>query len=139
MIDKNTMVINQVLSDMVYTGFEEIKDKKEKSIIDRIIMDLNKFYTKKKMIIIHDKNLLEEIESMYLTKAQKIINYSKKRNYSMSILIMAMLDYCCNIYCDDELKKKFGHLSFVKILNECEVKHRTLTMNSYKLIDKLFN
>lgn len=138
----DNLTLGQIYSDMVYSTYEEIKDKKTKTRIDKIIMSLNKYYKNKKTIIINDKFKLAKLEEEYIAKVEEIHKYSQDKEYSMSILCIAMLDYMFN-YLDKnepivkEFRSKFAQVSTEKILFECEKEHRDLTFNCYKLIKEI--
>lgn len=138
MNDKELMVFHQVFSDMIYTAYPEIKESGNKSPISMTVMELNKYYNKKKMIVITDRKKLKETEELYLQKVKEIRDYSSEKQYSMSILIISMLDYFVNVIKDKEIVLKFGHKSLLNILDECERYHRELTFNCYKLINQTF-
>lgn len=138
----HSLTLGQVYSDMVYSAYEAIKDKKTKTRIDRIIMSLNKYYKKKKTIVINDRSKLKKLEEEYLSKVKEIYDYSQDKEYSMSILCVAMLDYILN--CLDksepivkEFRSKFAQVDSHKILFALEKEHRDLTFNCYKLIKEV--
>lgn len=128
------LVLEQIYSDMLYTTAKEVKDNKKKSRIDKLVLELNKFYDKHKMVNVPYKNKLKSLENEYKQKIKDIQEYSKDKDYSMVILCVAMLDYMTNVRPIEHLKKKFGHIDTHKMLFECEKHHREPTFNSYKLI-----
>lgn len=142
---KTSMFVT-VLGWFSYMAYDDLKDKKEKSYIDNIIVSSEK-YTRKVNKVQTSKHTadfmtvqLKKIESLF---QETITIEDKTIDYSFTLLALLFLDYLLLVEEDLNIRANLGHFNISKVLNKIELAHPDLykssNMVSMKIIDFILN
>jgi len=145
--------LNTILSWLNHICFNEIeKTFKECNEIEKLIFNIEKYYSKMKPIQISNNDLPKVTES--LKAVQKVLEDEitllddkgepmyqgediKCIDYSPQLLMITSLDYLINVERDLSLRVKFSHIDFNKLFEDVENKDKDLFYSTMKIYNKM--
>jgi len=145
--------LNTILSWLNHICFNDIeKTFKECNEIEKLIFNVEKYYSKMKPIQISNNDLPKVTES--LRAVQKVFEDEitilddkgepmyqgediKCIDYSPQLLMITSLDYLINVERDLSLRVKFSHLDFNKLFEDVEKQDSKLFYSTMKIYNKM--
>ena len=145
--------LNTILSWLNHICFNDIKKTfKECNEIEKLIFNVEKYYSKMKPIQISNNDVPKVTES--LKQVQKVLEdeitilddtgepiyqgeYIKCIDYSPQLLMITSLDYLVNVEPDLSLRVKFSHIDFNKLFEDVEKQDSKLFYSTMKIYNKM--
>jgi len=145
--------LNTILSWLNHMCFEEITKKyKECNEVERLVYDVEKYYSKMKPTQICNSDLdrvtnkLKEVQTTF-EKEETLLDENGNQimqgksiqciDYSPQLLMITSLDHLINVERDLSLRIKFSHINFNELFEDVEKKDSKLFYSTMKIYNKM--
>jgi hypothetical protein len=151
---KNSL-LNTLLSWFNHIALQDIISYNEANDTEKLIMDIEKFYSKNKPIQVNSfvaEKLTEKLKATQKLFEDAITIFDEKGNmkvdekgnietipYSPQLLSISVLDYMLNVERDISLRLKFGHINTTEALFDIESRDKQLYYSTLKILNKIYN